>query len=81
MMVEKIMVNTSLGAKGALAHGLQCLTVGLIQNGRRGLEIGQTLGYWTPPKNLLYIFCFDSIIPSMRTSKFQNCRPGGPQNG
>ena len=42
MMVEKIMVNTSLGAKGALAHGLQCLTVGLIQNGRRGLEIGQT---------------------------------------
>ena len=40
--------NTSLAAKGALAHCLQHLTACLIQNGRCGLEISQTLCYWTP---------------------------------
>ena len=39
--------NTSLVAPGALAHRLQHLTACLIQNGQWGLEIGQTLGYWT----------------------------------
>ena len=39
--------NTSLAAWGALAHRLQHLTACLIQNGQRGLEMGQTLGYWT----------------------------------
>ena len=28
-------------------HRLQQLTTHLIQNGGRGLEISQTLGYWT----------------------------------
>ena len=40
------------GARGTCSppptpHGLQHLTARLIQNGRWGLEIGQTLGYWT----------------------------------
>jgi len=39
--------NTSLATPGALAHSPQHLDARLIQNGRRGLEIGQTLGYWT----------------------------------
>ena len=39
--------NTSLAAPGALAYRLQHLTTCLIQNGRQGLEIGQTFGYWT----------------------------------
>ena len=42
--------NNSLAAPGAFAHRLQRLkhlTACLIQNGRRGLEIGQDLGYWT----------------------------------
>ena len=39
--------NTSLAAPGALAYCLQHLTTWLIQNGRRGREIGQPLGYWS----------------------------------
>ena len=31
----------------ATPHRLQHLTARLIQNGQLGLEIGQTLGYWT----------------------------------
>ena len=31
----------------AMPHRLQHLTTRLIQNGWQGLEIGQTLGYWT----------------------------------
>ena len=53
----KIIFKTSLAVPGALAHRLQCRTVCndglpetpsacLIQNGQRGLEICQTLGFW-----------------------------------
>ena len=31
----------------AIPQCLQHLTARIIQNGRQGLEIGQTLGYWT----------------------------------
>ena len=41
-------MNTSIAAKGALAHRLQHLTACLIQNGRRGLE-PQVVG---PPEQL-----------------------------
>ena len=44
-ILYKILSNTSLAAPGALAHRLQRRTARLIQNGRRGLEIGETLGY------------------------------------
>ena len=75
--------NTSLAVKGALAHHLQrappatprCL---LIQNGRWALEICQTLGYWIPKQLLLNKF-FNSITPSMRTSKIQNDHQGTPK--
>ena len=46
----KYKLNTSLAVPGALAHQLQHLehlTVCLTQNGQQGLEIGQTIGYWT----------------------------------
>ena len=39
--------NTSLVVLGALAHRLQRRTARFVQNGQWGLEIGQTLGYWT----------------------------------
>ena len=39
-----IYMNISLAALGALAHRLQNLAACFIQNGRRGSEIGQTLG-------------------------------------
>ena len=71
--------NTSLEAKGTLAHPLQHLTACLIQNGRRGLLIGQTLGYLTH-KQLSQNKFFDSIIPSTRTLKTQNGHHA-PQNG
>ena len=60
-----------------MSHRLQLLTARLIQNGRRGLEIGQSLGYWTlrSLKKFFYL-----IIPSMRTSKIQEDHQG-PQNG
>ena len=43
----------------ALTHCLQCCTACLIQNGRWGLEICQTLGHWIPQKKLLLIFWFN----------------------
>ena len=61
-----MMVSLSLLVPGALTHRLQNLTACLIQNGLWGLEIGQIL---------LNKF-FDSIIPSMRSSKIQNGRQG-----
>ena len=42
--------DTSVAALAALAHRLQRLqhlSAHLIQNGRRGLKIGQTQSYWT----------------------------------
>ena len=51
-------------------HCLQYLTACLIQNGQRGLEISQTLYYWTPEQLSQNKF-FDS-----RTSKIQNGRQG-----
>ena len=47
-------VNTSLAAKGVLTYCVHRLTAwkqltgSLIQSGQQDLEIGQTLGYWTP---------------------------------
>ena len=52
-------MNTSIAAKGALAHRLQHLTACLIQNGRRGLE-PQVVG---PPEQPSLNKFFDSIIP------------------
>ena len=60
--IIKMDQNTSLAAKGALAHRLQC---------QRGLDIGQPLSYWTPKQPLLFKF-FYSITPSMRTSQIRN---------
>ena len=42
---------TSLAAKGALAHRLQCLTACLIQNDQQGLEVCQTLSFWIKMAN------------------------------
>ena len=52
----------------AMPHCLQHLTPCLIKDGRQGLDISQTLCYETPEQFSQNKF-FDSIIPSMRTSK------------
>ena len=53
----------------AMSQRLQHLTARLIQNGRQGLEIGQTLVYWTL-KQLSQNKFFVLIIPSTRLSLF-----------
>ena len=62
----------------ATLHSLKHFTAGVIRNGRGGLEIGQTLGYWTLNQLLINRF-FDSMISSMRISKIQNGRQGAPK--
>ena len=57
----------------ASLYCLQHLTARFIQNCRRGPEIGQTFG---PSNQLSLNKIFDSIIPSMRTSKIQNGHQG-----
>jgi len=66
--------NTSLAAPGALAHRLQHLTARLIQNGRWGLKEVK------PSDQLSLNKFFDSMIPSVITSKIQNGHQGS-ENG
>ena len=63
--VLKMSDNTSLVAKGALAHPLQRRTVCKIQNGRRGLERCLLLDF----KQLLQNKFFDPSISSMRKGR------------
>ena len=51
-------LNTSLAAKWALTHCLQCCTACKIQNGQRGLPPG----FWTFPSTCNF---FHPSIPSM----------------
>ena len=47
--------NTSLAAPGALTHRLHRRTACLIQNGRWGLEICQTLSFWIEFSEVLLV--------------------------
>ena len=64
----------------AMPNRLQHLPICLIQNGKRGLEIGQTLGYWTLrstfAKKAFFIWSFLLWGPQ----KFKMAA-WGPQNG
>ena len=57
---------------------LQPLTACLIQNGRLGLEIGHTQGYWTPQTTFAkQVFWFDhSFYENLKHPKWP---PGGPK--
>ena len=74
-------MNTSLAAPGALAHRLQRLTVcntslpalSKMADGVRKYVKPYVIGH---SDQLLQNKFFDSIIPSMRTSKIQNGHQG-----
>ena len=63
-LIPKSNMNTSLAAKGALSHRLQCHTPAKSQmaargpqNGQPGLEKGVPHGFWALPSTLAqYIF-------------------------
>ena len=69
--------HTSLAEPGALAHRLQNLTARWIQNGRRGLEMGQTLSLWTFQSTFAkLVFLFDH---SFYENLNQNGHQGAPK--
>ena len=64
---------------GATTHRLQHFTACLIRNGRWGLGISQTLGFYPLSEQLSPNKFFDLINSSLRTSTIQNGHKGAPK--